>query len=327
MNKPAVGALKTVITFTPEKAYGYPEGLAIDRHGNIYVGLLTTGEVIKITPDGTRSVMAKFELGITDRKSPNVLVGLAADGSDNVYAVLLTGNAPGADTHGIWRISPDGTKELAGAIPDITGGPNQVALDARGNIYVTDSWLGIVWRIAVDSKVAQAWLNDRRLLGATDIDNPCGITTFSGGANGLAFDADGVLYVASSNRAIILRVNINPETGAPDAHEFVQDCSRLTDLDHMAFDVEGNLYVARNNSHELIRISPECHIDVLATLEDGLDVPSNVTFGTGPAAFGTGANNRTMLYITNHGARHGRHCLLVTDVGIAGLPMPMPTRK
>ena len=324
MSEPATSPVRTIVAFTPTKPVAWPEGLVIDGRGNIYVGMLASGEIIKIAPDGTQSVLATFELGQPARRTPNVLVGLSLDAAGNVYAVLLTGDTPGAATHGVWRARPDGVKELVGAIPDTTGGPNQVALDRHGNVYVTDSWLGVVWRIARGETMATRWLDDPRLTWATETDNPCMVTSFFGGANGLAFDEDGDLYVASSNRGVILRVKIDPATGAPTAEEFVQDCARLTALDHMAFDVQGNLYVARNVDNEVIRITPDKRVEVLATAADGLDTPSNVAFGTGPATFGSGPDNRTLLYITNHGSSHGRHSVQVLDVGVAGMPVPLP---
>lgn len=317
-------SVRTVVTFTPTQPVAWPEGLVIDGQGNIYVGMLASGEIVKIAPDGAQTVLATFELGEASRRTPNVLVGLSLDAANNVYAVLLTGDTPGAATHGVWRVTPSGHKQLVGAIPNTDGGPNQVALDRHGNVYVTDSWLGVVWRIARGSTTATVWLDDPRLTWATELDNPCGVTSFFGGANGLAFDQRGDLYVASSNRAVILRVKIDPQTGEPTAEEFIQDCARLTALDHMAFDERGNLYVARNVDNEIIRITPDKQIEVLATADDGLDTPSNIAFGTGPATFGSGPNNQTLLYITNHGSKHNRHCVQVLDVGVPGMPVPLP---
>lgn len=313
------GAVRTLTSFAPERPGAAPEGLAIDVDGNIYVGLLNTGEIIKITPDGTQHSLATFEIG--DRRlGLCAMLGLAVDG-DVLYAVLLTGNLEGRATHGIWRVLPDGTKELAGAIPDPTGKPNQVALDRSGNIYVTDSALGTVWRIARGDDTATAWLVDSRLNPKTDDDNPCGDTAFACGANGLAFDAHGDLYVASANRATILRIEIDPTTGEPTAHEHIRDCQRLSALDQLAIDVEGNVYAARNVANELIRITPGKDIEVLATAADGLDFPSNISFGTGTPAFGTGSDNRTQLYVTNAAHHNNRHLQLI-DVGVPGLPMP-----
>jgi hypothetical protein len=170
-----------------------------------------------------------------------------------------------------------------------------------GNICVTDSAPGTVWRVERGSQTATAWVHDRRLQPKTSSDNPCNVTTFAGGANGLAFGARNELYVASANCGIIVRIEIDRRTAAPKVHEYIQDCQCLTGLDHIAFDVRDNLYAARNVADQLVRITPTKQIEVLAMIDDGLHFPANVAFGTGNPARGTGAQNRDELYFTNLG--------------------------
>lgn len=309
----AAGAVRTVAEFPTTGPIDLPEGLAIDQRGTLYVGLLGSGRVIKIARDGTQSLLTQFDLGNRADEKPSAVLGLAMYRRD-LYSVLLTHNRPGAPAHGVWRIRPDGSQELVAAFPDAAGEPNQIAIDRKGNIYVTDSSLGAVWRIERGGRSAVKWVEDSRLQPKSPSDNPCNVTTFAGGANGLAFGPRGDLYVASANRGSIVRIEIDRRSGKPTVRDHLQDCQRLTGLDHIAFDIRGNLYAARNVANELVRISPSKEIEVLASGGAGLHFPSNVVFGTAH-------RGRSALYFTNLGPAVEHRALKVLDVGVAGVPL------
>ncbi|HEX2171010.1 MAG TPA: hypothetical protein VHL09_01020 [Dehalococcoidia bacterium] len=101
-----LAAQSGVMTFVwfSEEAGELPEGIAADPQGNIYVGMAPTGEIRKVAPDGTVSTYAQLPL-----PPEAFLVGLAFDGFNNLYAAMVTFDPA---THGIWRISPDGQAEL-----------------------------------------------------------------------------------------------------------------------------------------------------------------------------------------------------------------------
>jgi sugar lactone lactonase YvrE len=316
---PAPGPLRTVLALEPPNL---PEGLVIDRQGNIYLSMVMTGEIWKITPDGTQSVLAQL------RSDPGVgfTVAMAIDARGELY-VAHASHSPGsatADTHGLWKIDRDGTKELLGAIPDLSGTPNQVVLGPRGNIYVSDSGLGVIWRVTRDGEVS-LWLDHPLLKPFLPGDNPCNHTALGipVGVNGLAFAKDGTLFAANEDRGVIVSIEIDPRTGDPETPEvFLQSCEDLVGLDQIAFDVRGNLYAALNTQNKLIRITPDREIEVLATAADGLAFPANIYFGTGHRAFGTTAGNRTELYISNLAFLGGVPGVQVIDVGIPGRPLP-----
>lgn len=55
--------LSTVALFNPN-AFETPESVQFDRHGNAYLSLALTGEVRKIAPDGTQTVLLTAAPGI-----------------------------------------------------------------------------------------------------------------------------------------------------------------------------------------------------------------------------------------------------------------------
>ena len=108
-------------------AFEFPEGIAVDKPGNVYVGIDDLGQIRKISPDGSESILVDFgELG---------LLGLAVDAPGNVYAVRNTQNP---DTHGVWRVSRDGESERLPGSEQIIF-PNALAFDKVGNLYVSET--------------------------------------------------------------------------------------------------------------------------------------------------------------------------------------------
>ena len=87
---------EVIAVFDPARAE-YPEGVAADKCGNVFVSLTELGEVHKISPDGTRTLFA-----VLDHR----VFGLTVDRSGNVYAVV---NSDKVESHGAWRISADQT--------------------------------------------------------------------------------------------------------------------------------------------------------------------------------------------------------------------------
>lgn len=134
---PGSGGIETVRTY--DSAAGeLPEGLTVDKRGRIYLSMTFLGELRRIDPDGSEHLVATLPTG-----SGFGPLGLAVDAPGNVYAGVVTFDP---ETHGVWRVTPSGeTSRLPGSA-DI-GFPNGVAFDDRGTLYVTDSIGGAVWRI------------------------------------------------------------------------------------------------------------------------------------------------------------------------------------
>jgi sugar lactone lactonase YvrE len=134
-----------IATFTA----GLPEGLAVGPDRDLYVGLVS-GEIRKVTPDGEVSSFAT-----SPDPGEGFLVGLAFDQQDVLYAALTSSNA---DTHGIWEIQGDGTAHRFAAL-DPQGLPNAIVVDQSGNLLVSDSFMGKIWKVTPDGGVS-VWTED-----------------------------------------------------------------------------------------------------------------------------------------------------------------------
>jgi len=140
------------------------------------------------------------------------------------------------------------------------------ACDAAGNIYVTFSGRR-GQKTAVS--VYKIDLNYNCRPFATDIMN----------ASGLAFDAQGMLYVSSRNDGIVYQLN-----AAGEMSTFVEGMGIATGL---AFDPAGNLYVG-DRSGTIFKINPARDVFVFATLEPSIAAyhlafgPDSYLYVTGP---------------------------------------------
>jgi hypothetical protein len=261
MMAPSSAPVVTVATFTSPQL---PTGLTISNGGDIYLSMGITGEIRRLARHGGQFVITTFQTGFFT--GFGFLGAIVTDHRDDVYAALVSFNAPGSDTHGIWRVRREGTRELIAALPS-NSFPHAMAFDKRGNLYISDAFQGLIWRINRAGQLSQ-WL--QHPLFAPDA-NACPPleAPFPEGLGGLAFNEQGDLFVTNLNRATILRVPVSHDgvPGTPTV-AFGPDCANLDGIDGMAIDVQGNIYVANENVHKVLRVSPNGTITPLVTSVD-----------------------------------------------------------
>lgn len=309
------GQLVAVKSFTAENNE-LPEGITIDKTGNMYVSLGPPffvgggyGAVWKIGPDGTEVT------SLVEYPNGPAPAGLAVDASGDIYFALPVDPATNdGSVGGVYHLTRNGdTERLPGTENMIV--PNGLALDKQGNLFASDSALGAIWRIPTKgSGPAEIWLQHELVAG-------CTLDDF--GANGVAF-WKGDLYVANTGRGALVHVPILTD-GSPGDPTIVvgdPDCEQddLFGMDGIALDVHGNVYALLVLQNKLVRIDPsDGSFTVLLTEEDGLWNPASIYFGTGKG-------NRKSVFITNYavippGTAIGP-AVLKYDVGVPGLPLP-----
>lgn len=292
-------SLTRVLTMS---APNVPESIAIDHDGAFYMGIPFTGHVVKVTAGGTQSTLATFP-GMNP-------LGVRLDNEGNVFVAV--------PNSGVWELpAGGGTKKL------LAGGPglwNGLAFDHRGNLFVSDSHGGAIWRIGKDGSFSK-WSGSSLLLGTT-APGPCGlqhpaVPSFGPlGANGIAFNKHGDMLVANTDFGTIVRIPANPDGTAGVASIFAGPVCSLWGADGVDMDNADNLYVAANSKGQIDRVDPDGNVEVLAA-GSPLNFPSDV-------AFGTGRGERTQLFISNFAAfmtSNGAPGVLVMDVGIPGRPI------
>jgi len=279
---PGVSPLTTIATLAPPQL---PEGIAVDRQGRLYVGMAPTGEIRRMAPDGSQQVTLA-----TIRPGAGFLTGLAVDPAGTLYAALGSSNSPDSDAHGVWRVAPDGARALLAALP-ADGLPNAIAFHRSGDLLVSDSFLGTIWRVTRAGQVS-AWAQHPLLQGDLTA-CPGTLVPFPVGANGLAFNRRGDLFVANTTKALVARVPVNADGSAGTPAVFAgPDCATLDGADGLVMDAQDTLYVAVNGADRLVRIDPAGRQQILATGAQGLNGPASLVFGATPAT-------QRDLFITN----------------------------
>lgn len=276
----------------PPYGFDVTEGIAVSPRGNLYVGMNIGGQLYKVAPGGQVSLLADFVDVVDDSN----LVGLAVDADENVYAAVWGYNDP--SLNGVWKVDPQGGKELVLPIPGAFWGsiPNALAFDEEGNLYVTDSGSGSVWRLDTSGD-SGPWVQDPLLLGDWF------------GANGIAY-RNRSLWVLNYDRGRIVRIPIERD-GSPGLPQTFVESPLLVGADGGQFDIFGYMYVAVYPQGYLARVSPKGHVEMYVTAEElaPFERPINPVFGFG--------RDRTTIYMTGTNPDVAK-----LNVGVPGMILP-----
>lgn len=143
--------------------------------------------------------------------------------------------------------------------------PNGIRI-RNGYMYVTQSYLhpihhesgklvSGVYRFALDEENVRVTntLEDKNLFATFVTQNP----DCQYGADGIAFDRDGNLYVGNFGDASINRITFREDGSLLDNQVIAQDFSQLESTDGMVFDEKGNLYIADFNANAIAVMTPD----------------------------------------------------------------------
>jgi len=261
---------------TLPNGFGNPEGITTDSHGNVYVTtFMPTG-----SPPGQLFVFNRhghLQRQISVQDSSNLLLGLAFHPDNHGLLVIDFGKAQ------VLKVNPfSGESSLFAAIPG--GGPNALTFDKQGNVYVSDSGQGIIWRIGPYGGMPESWVNSALL-------RTSGVPPF--GANGLAFNKNrDALFVANTGDDRIIKIPVNGGT----AGEPVVFVNSINGADGLIIDRDDNLWVAANQANEIVVVDKTGRAIAKLGDFDGLDrrgAPKGFLF---PASL---ARHDGWIYVTN----------------------------
>ena len=275
--------------------FNLPFGVATDASGNLYVADTGNHTIRRVTSTGVVTTLAGLagSAGATNSAGQAARFyfpgGVAVDASNNVYVA-------DSSNHTIRKITPAGLVTtlagLAGAPGSLDGsggsarfnGPQSVAVDAGGNVYVADTTncairqitpAGVVSTLA--GQLGVSGTNDAATATAARFNLPYGV----------AVDTNGNVYVADTFNQAIRKITSGGAVttlaglaGTPGTNDGAGSAARFSLPCGVAADGSGNVYVADYNNNTLRQVSPAGVVITLA----GLAGNSGSTNGTGNGA-------------------------------------------
>lgn len=286
------GTVETFATLPAGNAN--PEGVTVAKNGDVYVSTFAVtagggpGKIFVFDSDGR----LKRELQVAG--SSNLLLGIAFHPRTNDLLVVDFGNAQ--------VLGVDPQTGASSVFATVTGpaGLNALAFDKAGNVYISDSFQGIVWRTGSAGGAAVAWVSDALLTTS-------GFPPF--GANGMDFNRkESALFVANTGNDQVIRIPVNAgAAGTPEV--FVNS---VNGADGLIVDAQDNLWICANQSDEIVVVDKTGRAIAKLGDFDGLrgGAPVGLLF---PASL---ARSGDWIYVTN----------LSLDLRLFGLPQAVDSQ-
>jgi sugar lactone lactonase YvrE len=190
----------------------YPEGIAVASDNTLYVGSVTTGQIIQVKPGS-----GEAEDFVAPKAIVTGVVGLYVQ-RDQKYLWLCSNVFGTTDAPQLIAVDLQTAKAAhrhtfpakAGAG---SGFCNEIAEDSAGNIYATDSVIGRIIRVKADRREVDE--SAEVFVSAPELDPAQG----QFGLNGIAYDGQSSLYGVKTGDGKLFRIPITASgaAGSPQA--------------------------------------------------------------------------------------------------------------
>jgi len=325
----------------------FPDGIGLDAAGNVYVTDSVNKTLRKVTPVGTNWVVTTIAgrvmvAGSANGLGTNALFGapsnLAADSRTNIYVA-------DTDNNTIRKLTPVGTNWMV-STPDGQSGtwgnadgsgpsalfhsPTDVALDAAGNLYVTDANNNTIRKITTNNVVSTL---AGQSSGSAD---GSGAAALFWSTAGVTTDNAGNIYVADYYNSTIRRLTTNGAVttiaglaGSLGSADGANSNARFFYPFNLAADIHDNLYVTDSQNCTIRKLSPVGTNWVVSTIagQPGF-FGSADGFGTNALFYlptGIAVDTNGNVYVSDYGndtirkvAPSGTNWLVSTLAGMVG---------
>ncbi len=200
------------IEFSPDTAGAYPEGIAWNpRAGAFLVSSLRGGQLGLVYPDGR---YRRFSTG----KGLITTSGMLVDAERNRVLVcnedvgVSLSSVPGTRNRvaQVLEFNLDtGALQQTYDLSSLSRGPtlaNDLALDAQGNIYVTDSFQPQIYKVDRATRQVSILVRSARLMPA---EVPAAVQGTQPYLNGIVYHPDGYLIAADYTRGLLWKVTLD----------------------------------------------------------------------------------------------------------------------
>jgi hypothetical protein len=235
-----------------------PENITLEPNGDADLTFQRARQVARVTTSGKITVLATLPAPPTGTATVSGIVR-AFDGT-------LYVNYNSGVNSGIYRVpAGGGTPVLVVALPAVAA-LNGLALDTIHNtLYATDSSVGDVWKVSLNTRSAALWAQ------GTDLQPAAGGAGL--GANGIKVH-DGAVWVSNTGNGTLLRVPINWNGTAGTLTTYA---TGLSGIDDFTFTGLGDqILAAQNGINSASIVNPGGTHEIVLTVADGLQNPTSV---------------------------------------------------
>ncbi len=296
----------------PSATFQYPEAIASDGSGNLYVADTENNEIRKVTPAGVVTTIASGE----STSSANILShGLRSQKRN------ATNGAP--SRRGSLRSIRHGKRPIADSSNSLIKNaglsePEGIAVTSNGQtIYVSDSGNDVIRKIVIAADGSDAMSTLAGTVGTCDSADGTGSAASFCYPRGIAVDASGNLYVADSDNSTIRKITpasvVSTFAGSAETYGSSDGTGSVASFEKpwgIAADISGNLYVTDADSDTIRKITPASVVSTFAGSaetygsSDGtgsaasFDYPTGIAMDAGGNLYVTDTENSTIRKVT-----------------------------
>jgi len=247
----------------PGTAY-YPESLGASADGALYIGSVSGAGIVKFAPGATQPAPFAAKTALKS------VAGVVADDARGELLVCENDLASLGVSAPVLHVFDLATEAEKGRYPfPAPGFCNDVALGDGGARYVTDSF-GAIYTLAGGAASLVLFSKDPSLAPAT---------AGGFGADGIAWDPSGAVYVGTFTDGRLLRVPVKGD-GSAGAAESVAVTPALSKPDAIRRLADGTLLVVEG-AGRLTKVTVQGATARGAVLRDGLDAPTSAVVSGG----------------------------------------------
>lgn len=250
----------------------YPESIAAAADGTLYAGSLASGGIVAIKPGATKAEPFIAPGAFGSRSTFGLLVddksGLLWVCSNDVSGLGIAGPGNATGSHLIAFDIKTGEGKIDAAFPAGPALCNDLAIDADGSIYVTNSLAPQILRLAKGSNKLEVWHEDPQWTPPEK----------GPGLDGIATGGDGNIYVNTYIKGELFRLDVKDGKGGKVTK--LSTSRPLVQADGLRT-LSGTTFLMAEGGGTVDRVTISGDAATIETLKDGLADPTGVALVNG----------------------------------------------